>query len=200
MAVTLMQACVVRPIYVDLSYPPKKPVPYSDIDTVTKPPPGPDNCSLIVSIHDERAAQASVGSFYDGLLGEFRAPVLTEDNIRVWVLDAVTYELENLGYVAHIDRYATNGTPAQALAMNISLLHTNCFAFLCNAKIRLSAELQARGASQKTEVEGDVTGSIPSLTYARQSERAIGRALQEAIRSSLVQLGMVNAEQSMCEV
>lgn len=196
----VLPACVSSSQYVHLSYPPEKEITYQDVDDSDDPLLMPTDCDLSLEVADRRDDKLRIGTFLGGVFGEDRAPVFTEDNVVLWLHDALMYELKLLGFKV----YGHDDNPPDKyidkLAVTLDLVYTNCYFITCNATIRLDTALIAGSAQHNINSDVRASDTLSSRYYTTSSERAIGEALQQSIRRTLDDLGFVKKAESACTV
>ena len=87
-AALTLSGCAFGTRYVDLSYPPEKQVEFATAATETRMPGGPYPGTVALAVWDKRAEQDRVGNIRN-TMGMDTASVLTDDNVSIWVHDAL---------------------------------------------------------------------------------------------------------------
>ena len=91
---TQIVGCAFGSRYVELPYPPENQVNMSS--PATQPTDsGPRTHHVILAVNDARESRDRIGNVRN-TFGMDTASVLTEDNIAVWVHDAIAFELDRL--------------------------------------------------------------------------------------------------------
>jgi hypothetical protein len=196
--VLTVSACASETVYVDLSYPPEKEMAYAELATSVNALDGPEECTLILEISDEREEKVQIGLLHLGIVGESYAPVLTEDNVPIWIRDAATHELELLGFSVLEDGAVDADHEAESLLIGISEVSTGCYATGCQATVVLTVRPDNPDIDPAfVESKGEESAHGFSA-YVKLASRALQRALQESIRMLLKDFGYLERSEQAC--
>lgn len=190
-AMLALTACVTESLFVDLGYPPEKEQYYAGLDSTGISAAGLRSRSLILVVIDEREEKDPIGVVNTGLVFESHSYVHTDDNIALWVYDSVVHELGLFDYQV-VDAHVAGGDEAvDQLRMIVTRVNSSCY-FTCEASVSLAASLiTSDGEVVSAEVIGtEGKAGLPGR-WESLMEEALRRALQESIRTTLLDFGFV---------
>jgi hypothetical protein len=187
---TQIVGCAFGTRYVELSYPPENEV--EIILPETQPAAtGPRTHQVILAVHDARETRDRIGNVRNGF-GMDTASILTEDNIEVWVHEAVIFELDQLGYQVLDHRGTPSDASADRLTATVQKVYCDIYA-VYDGEVTLKATLE-RADEQPllAEFPTKVSSGLNWLASGRATGESLAQALQTAIRSMLYDLGFAN--------
>jgi hypothetical protein len=190
-AILALTACAAKSQFVDLTYPPE-----DNPDNAASAGTGqsaavPHDCSLELQAIDEREDKARIGTSPFRRIGQSESFVYTDDNVALWVQDAVAHELGLLGYSVVDGHLASDDVAVDDLKIAVTRIEANCFES-CTVEISLVATL----SRLDTEVlRAEVNGRNRFFPWGRKPETALRKALpsvlQESIHTMFQDLGIV---------
>jgi len=186
--IAVLTSCVTRSEYVNLTYPPIKQTEHRDKEPVDKALPPLRVGSLMINVADQRLNQARIGKINGGLSGAFKTPILTDDNVALWVHDAVVFELTAIGINTVIGGESSNGEES---VLNVALVElvSGCYALGCSAVLHLTTKLiSPDGESRETSQTGREGSTGFGFSFLPYVERALSRSLREAIQLTITEL------------
>lgn len=186
-------SCVSQSVFLSLTYPPNKLLAYTGADTIDTTIADTSECELAVRVSDGRLEKTQIGTISDGLIGEAWTPVLTEDNVAVWVHDAILFELTALGFTAATSSAMHDAQKPAALSVEIKEIKSSCYAVSCSATLQLAATLVSpRGETVVTSQQGKEGASGFKISYIPILEEALRRSLREAVQLTFHDLKLGN--------
>ncbi len=190
-AMLALTACVTESLFVDLGYPPEKEQDYAGLDSTGNSAAGLRSRSLILVVIDEREEKDPIGVVNTGLVFESHSYAHTDDNIALWVYDSVVHELGLFDYQV-VDAHVAGGDEAvDQLRIAVTRVISNCF-YICDASVSLATSLTtSNGEVVSAEVIGSEGKAGLSGRWESLMEEALRRALQESIRTTLLDFGFV---------
>ena len=187
---TQLAGCAYGTRYVELSYPPEKEVEMSWPSTQPVAP-GPRTRHIILAVNDARETSDRIGNVRDNF-GFDTASILTEDNIAVWVHDAITIELDRLGYQV-LDQYGdSSNKPADRLTASVQKVYCDIY-MVYDGEVSLQATLERAGQEPVTaEYPAKVSSGLAWALSGRAIGESLAQALQTAIRNMLHDVGFTD--------
>lgn len=172
--------------YVELSYPPQNQVEIAS--TEAQPTiPGPRSHIVILAVNDFRETTDRIGHVSGSITNT--NSFLTEDNIEVWVHDAIAYELQRSGYEVLDSHNASANVSADRLTANVMKVYCAVY-MVYDGEVTLQATLErADEAAAKAEYPVKVNSGLAWATSASALGESLAQALQTAIRDMLRDLG-----------
>ena len=187
---TQLVGCAFGTRYVELSYPPEKPVEISSpaTDPVAS---GPRTPNVILAVNDARETRDRIGNVRN-TYGMDTASILTESNIAVWVHDAIAFELDGLGYqVLDHHRSSSNGS-ADRLTANVQKVYCDIY-MVYDGEVSLQATLERAGQEPVTaEYPAKVNSGLSWAGSGGATGESLAQALQTAIRNMLRDVGFTD--------
>ncbi len=187
---TQLAGCAFGTRYVDLSYPPQKQVEVSS--PATQPvASGPRSHHVILAVTDARETSDRIGNVRN-TLGFDTASILTEDNIAVWVHDAIAFELDRLGYQVLDHHGASSNKSADRLTANVQKVYCDIY-MLYDGEVSLQATLERAGQEPVTaEYPAKVTSGLAWALSGSATGESLAQALQTTIRNMLRDFGFTD--------
>ena len=191
LAAALTQSgCAFGTRYVDLSYPPENQVEFATAEAETGMRSGPYPGTVALAIWDKRAEQDRVGNIRN-TMGMDTASVLTDDNVSIWVHDAIAAELNSLGYRV-TDRHEPLDEPSVTLTADITKVYCDVYA-MYDGEVTFVAMLTGPdGETLTREFPAKVVSGISFAGTGTAIQESIAQALQTAIRQMLLEFGFVD--------
>jgi len=190
LALTQIAACTYGSRYVELSYPPQEQVEMSSPSTQPVAS-GPRTHYVILAVNDARETSDRIGNVRDGF-GFDTASILTEDNIAVWVYDAVSFELARLGYQV-LDQYgASSNESANRLTANVRKVYCDIY-MVYDGEVTLQATLERPNQEPvTTEYPAKVSSGLSWAGSGSATGESLAQALQTSIRNMLHDFGFTD--------
>ena len=187
---TQIAGCAFGTRYVELSYPPQKQVEMSS--TATQPvASGPRTQHVILAVNDVRETTDRIGNVRN-TLGMDTASILTEDNIAVWVHDAIAFELDRLGYQLLDHRGALSSKSTDRLTANVQNVFCDIYA-VYDGEVSLQATLERVGREPVTaEFPAKVSSGLSWAGSGSATGESLAQALQTSIRNLLRDFGFTD--------
>jgi len=181
--------CTSSTRFVELAYPPEEAVKRAAAD-IPLPETGPRTATVVLAVNDGRESVDRIGTV-DGAFGIPRNSILTENNVAVWVRDAIATELERREYRA----IGAHGAPASLDRLSVDVVSVFCrVSFFYTASMQLRATLDTIDADP---VVVDVPAAVRSGMNFMQSGEGIretlARVLQQAVLDLLDRYGYLEA-------
>jgi hypothetical protein len=187
---TQIAGCAFGSRYVELPYPPENQVDMSS--PATQPTDsGPRTHQVILAVNDARETRDRIGNVRN-TFGMDTTSILTEENIEVWVYDAVVFELGRLGYQVLDHR----GTPSDAsedrLIATVQKVYCDIYA-VYDGEVSLQATLERTGEEPlMAEFPAKVSSGLSWAASGKATGESLAQALQIAIRNMLNDLGFTD--------
>ena len=190
LAVTQMAGCAFGTRYVDLSYPPQKQVAVSSTET---PPTfsGPRTQAVFLVVNDARETRDRIGNIRN-TYGMDTASILTENNVEVWVHDAIVVELDRLGY--QVLDPLSGRADASADRLTADVQKVNCDVYMVyDGEVTLRASLQRAGEEPAiAHYPVKVSSGLSWAGSGSAAGESLAQALQSAIREMLLDIGFTD--------
>jgi hypothetical protein len=189
---TQLAGCAFGTRYVELSYPPEDQVEISS----TAPTPiaaGPRTHIVILGVIDARETRDRIGHIRN-TYGTDTASILTEDNVAVWVHDAIAIELNGLGYQV-LDRHSNSSNGhADRLVADVQKVYCDVY-MVYDGEVSLQATLERTNqAPISAEYSAQVNSGLSWAGSAGAIGESLAQALQTAIQNMLHDLGFTDNE------
>jgi hypothetical protein len=187
---TQIAGCAFGTRYVALSYPPQQQVEMNS--TATQPvTSGPRTQHVILAVNDARETTDRIGNVRNPL-GMDTASILTEDNIAVWVHDAIAFELDRLGYQLLDHRGALSNKSTDRLTANVQNVFCDIYA-VYDGEASLQATLERVGREPVTaEFPAKVSSGLSWAGSGSATGESLAQALQTSIRNLLRDFGFTD--------
>ena len=187
---TQIAGCAFGSRYVGLSYPPEKQVEISLPETQPAAS-GPRTHQVILAVNDARETRDRIGNVRN-TFGMDTSSILTEDNIEVWVYDAVVFELGRLGYQVLDHRGTPSDASADRLTATVQKVYCDIYA-VYDGEVSLQATLEQAGKEPLTaDFPAKVSSGLNWAASGKATGESLAQALQTAIRTMLNDLGFAD--------
>lgn len=179
----VLSGCGPQSEFIDLAYPAHDEGLQIERLTSTTLPANGDSKQVWVTIVDQRTRDRI------GELGSIA--MYTNDNVSIWLHDAIATELGKVGYVVpDISLIATAGTPNE-LSVTLTEAHFDYFG-AATSQIGLIATLSENGTTVRTEsFTAKLTSKLVLFSPEDAASENLGRALQMAIIDMLTEFGFI---------
>lgn len=180
--ILLIAGCSSNGIFLDLSYPPESDVEYDRVESAPLVNGHLEPSEITLTIKDSRENKTRIGH----IGGEY---AYTDNNVEVWVFDAVAHELTHLGYdVVDVGISENNDIPNQ-LTVDLQELHFYTFG-TATARVTLRATFQPEnGESITVESPAELTSGLLLFNRDDKILENLARTLQMSIRHLLHECG-----------
>ena len=184
LGLALLTGCGTRTLNMNLIYPPEQgatEIPQSPmIETAGYMSPG----DIVLEIFDARADKDLLGVDRD-IFGMTLANVASDDNVAVWVNDAMTYELTKAGY--NVLQKGSESTNDIAIGLIVDIQKIHCDTHLIfYAEVLLQVTLDNANKRQVTnQYEGKGNAGDNWFTTRKRVRASLALALQDAISKML---------------
>ena len=190
LALTQIVGCAHRSRYVELSYPPQEQVEISS--PATQPVvSGPHTQGVILAVHDTRETTDRIGIVRSDF-GFDTSSFLTEDNIAVWVHDAIAFELNRLGFQVLDYGGTSSNASADRLTANVQKVYADIY-MAYDGEVTLQATLEQAGQEPVTaEYPAKASSGLVWRLSGSATGESLAQALQIAIHDMLNDLGFTD--------
>jgi len=186
--ITQIAGCAFGTRYVHLTYPPDHDIAYEKLESSAPNELVPVSVNILLEVRDARPDGSPVGNIRN-TVGMDTASAISDDNVVIWVQDAITMELAQLGYEVADHRYSDAGASGYALTTDITKIYCDVYA-MYDGEVTLNATLTRQsGESISREFAAKVVSGMSFASSANGIEASIAEALQSAIRQMLLELG-----------
>ena len=187
---TQLAGCAYGTRYVELSYPPDKQVEISR-PAAQSVASGPRTQHVILAVNDARETSDRIGNVRDNF-GFDTASILTEDNIAVWVHDAIAFELDRIGYQVSDHRGASSNGSADRLTANVQRVYCDIY-MVYDGEVTLQARLERGGQEPVTaEYPAKVSSGLAWALSGSATGESLAQALQTSIWNMLRDFGFTD--------
>jgi len=186
-SVVILTGCAFGTRTAQLTYPPEE-TGDSLIQSAYAGDAGPGGRQVVVlSVTDERQEKNRIGNVRN-TFGMDTANVVTNDDVRVWVENALKQDLERAGYAVVPAGGPDTDNP---IGLQASILKVYCDVYLTyDGEVSLMLNLQGRDRSPVTkEIEGEGSVGMNWAATAKSYAESLALALQSAISKVVAELG-----------
>ncbi len=190
LVLTQIAGCAHGSRYIELSYPPQEQVEISS--PATQPAAsGPRTHQVILAVNDARETRDRIGNVRN-TFGMDTASILTEDNIEVWVYDAVVFELGRLGYQVLDHRSTPSDASEDRLTATVQKVYCDIYA-VYDGEVSLQATLERAGEEPlMAEFATKVSSGLSWAGSGSATGESLAQALQIAIHDMLNDLAFTD--------
>lgn len=183
---SILAACGHNAIYIDLAYPPTK-VP--KVEKFKKEPSASTDRKQgpVLVVDDKRSSVDRIGE----LLNEFgpESSVLTENNVAIWMHDAIVHELHSLGYEVFERGDPEGGSSSETLTVEIKEINCIISGFY-ECKVLLQAVLEEHGGQLiRGDYPGEANAGLRWTVNEKKATESLARALRKSVRMMLYDFG-----------
>ena len=185
--------CAFGTRFVDLSYPPKNVSEQASEAATASMRFRELPSDIVLEVYDKRDQMERIGNIRNGY-GIDTASILTEQNIAVWVHDAIDYELDRLG-IAVIEVYdADFDEPPAKLVVDVKKVYCDIYA-MYDGEVALQADLvQGHDVLMSAAVEEKAVSGLSFVGSGSSTGESLAQALQMAIQELLLELGLFSID------
>lgn len=187
-----LTGCATESLFVDLIYPPDSEVEIDVVEVADLERIEPRSRNVALDVQDQRENPQQLGLVNTGLIGEQYSYLLTDDNVLVWVHDAIAVELSTLGYNIIDAGSSEADLTSDTLSVNIISLESICYAY-CKADVILEATLGRKSQDLiSAEFSGEASKAALFSRWPPMAAESLGRAMQSSIKQMLQEFGYVH--------
>lgn len=180
--------CAFGSRYVALSYPPE----HEGEQPAPQPSAGIRTAGVVLNVEDVRDNAERIGVVRNGY-GIPTASILTEDNVIIWVHDAISTELVKLGYNVVTD-VGSEGDLADYDRLDAQLAKLWCDIFMFyDGEVTLRATLHpVQGEPLAGEFPAKVNSGLSWAASGEATGKSLAQAMQASARAMLAGFGFVS--------
>ena len=187
-----LTGCATESLFVDLIYPPDSEVEFDVVEVADLERIEPRSRNVALDVQDQRENPQQLGLVNTGIIGEQYSYLLTDDNVLVWVHNAIAVELSTLGYKIIDPGSSEADLTSDTLSVNVISLESICYGY-CKADVILEATLGRKSQDLiSAEFSGEESKAASFSRWPPMAAESLGRAMQSSIKQMLQEFGYVH--------
>lgn len=183
-----LTGCAFGTRHADLTYPPESDEGGGLIASAYAHAARPvESREILLKVSDHRTVTHRIGKVRNAY-GMDTASVETEDNIQMWVQDAIDQELTNAGY--KVTSYDNAGTNEKAIGLNAEILKVFCDAYMTyDGNVEMMVTLTKYNQKPfKRHYEGHGSAGMSFAMTSKSYAESVELALKDVIAQLLLDL------------